>query len=640
MRKFPLLYGIVLAILVLPLAGFAQNLVPNPGFEKLNSCPSGGGSVAFDAGYSSFPVIDKWVNPVFVTSPDIFNVCATPGSGVHVPESFWGYQYPRTGDGYAGIIAWEGDAAGNSDWREYLQCKLLQPLNPGQTYCVTFYVNTAISSTPGFSNFNFVAIDDIGVNFSVIKPTQPNGTTLALATHVANSPGNFLSDTSAWKKVSALYTATGGEQWMTVGCFYKGGPPSKTQLYPVAPDPSKPYRAYLYFDDFSVAPIGAGDTVKRSYDTLTCKRSGFTMQLASQGEENIAWSTGASSPAINVTAPGTYWCASYYNCQFHIDTFHVVFDPAKLLFAGNDTGNCHNEPIELKTNPAGGFTNFAWSTGENTGNITVTQSGAYIVTAINECGLQRDTVNVYIQPPTAPPVVYDTTVCQFTPNPDLHITGSDINWYTHVKGIFGFPHQPVITTTQPGAFTFYVSQTVGKCESERVPLTIRVHYTPHEELADQVRMCARIPDTIGVQHDDVSYKWSTGETSCCIIPGHEGVYKVATSNECGNYVDVVDVKFDICEDCITVPNAFVPYRSETGNNLFRPIITCPVKTFRMRILNRWGNLVYDSQDPNEGWNGYYRNIAADQGVYVYLIEFRSVSTGNAKLLQGNFTLLK
>jgi gliding motility-associated-like protein len=41
-----------------------------------------------------------------------------------------------------------------------------------------------------------------------------------------------------------------------------------------------------------------------------------------------------------------------------------------------------------------------------------------------------------------------------------------------------------------------------------------------------------------------------------------------------------------------------------------------VKEFRMRIFNRWGELVFESDDVMKGWDGYYRNQLSPQDVYV------------------------
>jgi gliding motility-associated-like protein len=76
---------------------------------------------------------------------------------------------------------------------------------------------------------------------------------------------------------------------------------------------------------------------------------------------------------------------------------------------------------------------------------------------------------------------------------------------------------------------------------------------------------------------------------------------------------------------ITVPTAFTPNTNGSGggnwipgdlsNDVFYPFVRF-VDDFRMRIFNRWGELVFESDDIRIGWDGYYRGELSPQDVYV------------------------
>ncbi|MBK9177876.1 MAG: PKD domain-containing protein [Flavobacteriales bacterium] len=76
---------------------------------------------------------------------------------------------------------------------------------------------------------------------------------------------------------------------------------------------------------------------------------------------------------------------------------------------------------------------------------------------------------------------------------------------------------------------------------------------------------------------------------------------------------------------ITIPTAFTPNGNgsnggswdpnDLSNDVFYPFIRF-VKDFRMRVFNRWGELVFESEDVRIGWDGYYRNEISPQDVYV------------------------
>src|SRR5690606_17962001 len=256
MMFHPLLYisGIFFCNLSL-----AQNLVPNRDFESINSFPSALSTISYSNDYSNFPSVASWTNPVKQSSPDYLNGCAT--GTVATPNSVFGYQLPHSGAGYAGIVAFQGQFNGGTlsyDYREYLQTQLLQPLKTGRQYCVSFYVSPTIS--PNFT-LNNIAIDDIGINFSAQRPVDTINRYISLPCHIQNTKGNYLADTAKWYKISGIYTASGGEQWLTLGSFKQNAPPAFVPLFPASPNPNFLSWTYLFIDDVSVSEITPSDTL-------------------------------------------------------------------------------------------------------------------------------------------------------------------------------------------------------------------------------------------------------------------------------------------------------------------------------------------------------------------------------------------
>ena len=125
-------------------------------------------------------------------------------------------------------------------------------------------------------------------------------------------------------------------------------------------------------------------------------------------------------------------------------------------------------------------------------------------------------------------------------------------------------------------------------------------------------------------------------------PDEELLYVDALSSEVIRYCYRVEAKYDftcdgngstengfsfsneVCIDQaarIFVPNAFVP---EGVNNVFKPVILFPNSdAYTMVILNRWGAKVFETTDPDAGWDGMYNGKLAPQGVYVYVIKMQS-----------------
>ena len=226
---------------------FAQNLVLNPSFENYSSCPMGP---------SELENANNWHHPFnnvvgdTCSTSDLYNVCSPFGSfGVGVPESIMGNEPAHTGNGYAGIILYEGFALTGctpifgSNWREYVEGELSSPLQAGQTYCVKFYVSLA-------DNVKW-ATNDIGVYFSNslinINCTSVNNSVLPFTPQLQYS-GPDLTNSNGWTELSWSYTASGGEQYITIGNFKND---ANTSYSCANASAFNPY-SYYFIDDVAV----------------------------------------------------------------------------------------------------------------------------------------------------------------------------------------------------------------------------------------------------------------------------------------------------------------------------------------------------------------------------------------------------
>lgn len=89
------------------------------------------------------------------------------------------------------------------------------------------------------------------------------------------------------------------------------------------------------------------------------------------------------------------------------------------------------------------------------------------------------------------------------------------------------------------------------------------------------------------------------------------------------------------------PNAFTPNGDEI-NDTFKPIFYCPVLSVWFRIYNRWGQLVFETRDPAQGWDGRTEGVEAPSDVYVWQLEYEAVRAAGRRLFayKGEVTLLR
>ncbi len=90
-----------------------------------------------------------------------------------------------------------------------------------------------------------------------------------------------------------------------------------------------------------------------------------------------------------------------------------------------------------------------------------------------------------------------------------------------------------------------------------------------------------------------------------------------------------------------MPNAFTPDNNGNNDSFRGKGYTEAISDYTMTIWNRWGQLVFETDDPQDGWNGQFNNTGktSAQGVYVYMVSYRD-PRGERKLLNGQVVLLR
>jgi gliding motility-associated-like protein len=87
---------------------------------------------------------------------------------------------------------------------------------------------------------------------------------------------------------------------------------------------------------------------------------------------------------------------------------------------------------------------------------------------------------------------------------------------------------------------------------------------------------------------------------------------------------------------IYVPNSFTP--NGDGMNETFGAYSEGVKDFTMQVFDRWGAMIFESNDINKRWDGTYRGQLAPQGSYVYKIQAKAIN-GRILTKKGTVNLI-
>jgi len=141
------------------------------------------------------------------------------------------------------------------------------------------------------------------------------------------------------------------------------------------------------------------------------------------------------------------------------------------------------------------------------------------------------------------------------------------------------------------------------------------------------------------------YNFDDGTSSNEINPTHTyatwGDYYVTqtiTNNyACSNNVTVL-VRV-LPEFRFWIPNAFTPGNKDDLNDIFKPIVI-GVENYTFMIFNRWGQMIYKTNDTEYGWNGTYKNQPCTDDIYVWKCEFKNIVSKVNESHVGHVTLVR
>lgn len=156
----------------------------------------------------------------------------------------------------------------------------------------------------------------------------------------------------------------------------------------------------------------------------------------------------------------------------------------------------------------------------------------------------------------------------------------------------------------------------------------------------------------------IRYRWDFGDgmTSDLFEPRHfypkYGRYNVQliaiSENGCSDSLVIYNA-FSSSGNFIDFPNAFIPNptgpsggyyspKSDEASQIFHPVHS-GVTDYQLRIFSKRGIMVFESNDVNFGWDGYYKGQLCDPGVYVWKVRGKFINSGQFTKV-GDLTLLK
>lgn len=369
--------------------------------------------------------------------------------------------------------------------------------------------------------------------------------------------------------------------------------------------------------------------VSLGVDTLLCEGETLTLD-ATNDASTYRWQDGSTAANFLIQNSGTYSVAVTNVCGTVSDSIQVNYSNDFVLNLGGNQVLCEGEELRLDVTTPGA--NYLWHNGSTEPIFATSDAGRYWVRVFNECFEQSDTIELRYVLPATVFLGQDTTLCE---GAILFLNaGSPDFTYEWQDGRNGSSYQ----ITESGTYAVTVTNACGS-DSDAIHIDfippIKADIGPDTVLCPGQRLLLDASD-----FNAESYRWQDGSTESKFFATEVGLYTVQITNACGTVTQQVDIRE--CMRCnVYVPNAFSP-NSDGENDEFRPYSDCPLENYTLRIFNRWGEEVFSSTNPMEGWNGSLGNKIAPSAAYIWTLEYTVVEDFKPRNVQeaGDVIILR
>lgn len=268
-------------------------------------------------------------------------------------------------------------------YREYVQTKLLRPLQRGKTYSVEFYCRR--------NSYSGTNSNNIGVYFSTDPIRRPTSYTGFLPVAPQINFSQVIQADGDWIKLSQCFTAQDTYEYLTIGNFYDD---VNTKME-IAPLPNRDERPYYLLDDVAVKETSVSQLPPPNFlgiDTTLCPQQTITLRPPVIDGVVYSWPNGSQSGIFTIAQTGVYSITANAGDCIVLDTIRVNFERAIRL--PPDTSICWGRQLTLL--PDHTDSRYIWSNGSRDSTLTVSQTGTYSVVVPSRYCRLSDSIQVNV----------------------------------------------------------------------------------------------------------------------------------------------------------------------------------------------------------------------------------------------------
>lgn len=346
------------------------------------------------------------------------------------------------------------------------------------------------------------------------------------------------------------------------------------------------------------------------------------------------WSTGETTPTLNITQTGNYSVTVSLGSCSDSDEVNITIIPLIAPdFGPNPVYACDDADLVLDASNALAGVTYLWTDNSTAPVFTVPagQSGTYSVTVqASGCSVSTS-AEVEFSPAFTLNLGTDQNLCQ---GGDLVLDAGSVANASYVWSNGANAQQ--ITVSDSGVYSVTVSN--GGCLLTD-EVTVTLHIPEAINLGTGQTICTALNETITLDAGTGNnYVWlPDGQTTQQLTVSQPGTYSVTVTDAFGCTASASTTIESLCQSVLLFPTAFSP-NSDGKNDIFVPVAQF-ISSYEFKVYDRWGKLLFESNETDDGWDGLHNGTNMPLGVYVWVAVYSNES-GEQSTAKGNVTLIR
>jgi gliding motility-associated-like protein len=351
-------------------------------------------------------------------------------------------------------------------------------------------------------------------------------------------------------------------------------------------------------------------------DTVLCTGSTINLNTGQQpADSKYLWQNNSNNNFFTLNSAGLYWCEIQNSCGTVRDSILISPKQKPVFNIGNDSSFCSGASIIVQSSVQSPDYSYLWNTGSTDPSISIKNSGLYWLKVSNVCGNNIDTINTKLYSLPSLTLSKDSIICRGTPR--VLEAGKGFANYLWSTG----ESTPSIAVNNTGLYWVKITDN-HSCSNSDSLLVTQIVDPAKNFIPKSDSICATYGNlTISSPNIFADYLWNNGMGTNSIVINKPGAYWLTVTDKylCKS-TDTIIVYAKKCLEGFYIPTAFTP-NGDGLNDAFKPIIGGNPRSYHFNIYDRWGKLVFTTTNFKTGWDGRFKNLLYDSGIFIWTCTF-------------------